>query len=87
MDADISDDTDNFDEFYNMGSYPGQRNTKMEKFDQNVRKFHGDQFDNPNDYEYRGGNGQGPHTSEKAKLNRVSYKLIYNYFIVNLKNN
>lgn len=40
MDADISDDTDNFDEFYNMGT--NSRHTKMEKFDQNVRKFHGE---------------------------------------------
>ena len=52
MDPDNSDETDNFDEFYNMGA-PGQRNTKLEKFDQNVRKFHGDQ-DN-NEYEYHGG--------------------------------
>ena len=53
MDPDNSDETDNFDEFYNMGA-PGQRNTKLEKFDQNVRKFHGD-MDN-NEYEYLGGN-------------------------------
>ena len=73
MDPDNSDDdTDNFDEFYNMGTYPGQRNTKMEKFDQNVRKFHGDQIDNNYEYEYRGHPG-GP-SSEQAKLNRVSYK-------------
>ena len=70
MDPDNSDETDNFDEFYNMGA-PGQRNTKLEKFDQNVRKFHGDQ-DN-NEYEYHGGSQQQPGGSEQAKLNRVSY--------------
>lgn len=70
MDPDMSDDTDNFDEFYNMGTYPGYRNTKMEKFDQNVRQFHGDQMDHNYEFEYRG----GMMSSEQAKLNRVSYK-------------
>lgn len=70
MDPDLSDDTDNFDEFYNMGG-TNSRHTKMEKFDQNVRKFHGDQLEYNNDHDYR----TGPHLSslstDKAKLNRV----------------
>lgn len=75
MDPDNSDETDNFDEFYNIGA-PGQRNTKLEKFDQNVRKFHGDL--ELNDYEYRTGAQQQPSNSEQAKLNRVSYNFGHN---------
>ena len=69
-DFDDSDDTDNFDEFYNMGLNPGKRNNNLEKFDQNVRKFHND-FEHGNEYEYRGGQNQ-----PNKELNRVSYKFI-----------
>ena len=78
MDPDNSDDTDNFDEFYNMGT--GTRHTKMEKFDQNVRKFHADQMDYNNDYDYRSGPHATSLSNDKAKLNRVSYTTHLKYF-------